>query len=130
MKIRKANIDDVGEISQLIDEASRYGILLPRSEQELISDINEFWVMEEQGSIIACCALDIYSKKLAEIRSMAVKEDYQGRGIASDLLDHCIQEAKELGIYEVLTITNRANIFRKKGFTEQLDGQTALLLRP
>jgi len=130
MTIRKATINDIAALSLLIDEASDYGILLQRSEKELIDDIDEFWVMEDHGSIVACCALDIYSAKLAEIRSMAVKESYQGRGIASDLLDHCIQEAKEKGVYEVLTITNRANIFRKKGFAEQLDGQTALLLRP
>ena len=130
MTIRKATVNDITAISQLIDDASEYGILLKRADQELINDIDEFWVMEDQGAIVACCALDIYSKKLAEIRSMAVKESYQGQGIASDLLDRCIQEAKEKGVYEVLTITNRANIFRKKGFAEQLDGQTALLLRP
>ena len=130
MIVRKAQLNDISGISLLIEEASGYGILLPRSQNELIVDIDEFWVMEHNGTIVACCALDIYSTKLAEIRSMAVKEDYQGQGIASTLLDHCIQEAKEKGVYEVLTITNRASIFRKKGFAEQLDGQTALLIRP
>jgi len=130
MITRKAKTSDISDISQLIEEASGYGILLQRTEQELHDDLDEFWVMEDNDKIIACCALDIYSKKLAEIRSMAVRESYQGQGIASILLDHCIQEAKDKGVYEVLTITNRANIFRKKGFAEQLDGQTALLLRP
>jgi len=130
MITRKAKVSDISGISKLIEEASGYGILLQRTEQELHDDLDEFWVMEDNDKIIACCALDIYSKKLAEIRSMAVRESYQGQGIASILLDHCIQEAKDKGVYEVLTITNRANIFRKKGFAEQLDGQTALLLRP
>ena len=130
MKARKAKVSDADAITSLIYEASKYGILLPRPKDEVITDIDEFWIMEYDGNVIACCALDIYSKKLAEIRSMAVKEEFQSMGIASDLLDCCIQEAKESGIYEVLTITNRANIVRKKGFAEQLDGQTALILRP
>lgn len=130
MEIRKAIKEDLEGIVNLICEASEYGVLLKRTRDEVTEDIDEFWVMIENGDVVACCALDIYSKKLAEIRSMAVKESYQGRGIASDLLDHCIQEARDNGIYEVLTITNRANIFRKKGFAEQLDGQTALILRP
>ena len=130
MKARKARIEDVDDILQLISEASKYGILLQRSKEELLEEIDEFWVMEYKKNIIACCALDVYSTKLAEIRSMAVKEEYQGQGIASILLDCCIVEAREKGVYEVLTITNRANIFRKKGFAEQLDGQTALILRP
>lgn len=130
MNIRKALLSDIAGLAKLVEDASKSGMLLYRSEEELTGDIDEFWLMEDQGRIVACCALDIYSSKLAEIRSMAVEDSYQGQGIASNLLDHCIQEAKEKGIYEVLTITNRASIFRKKGFGEQLDGQTALILRP
>ena len=130
MKIRKAKLEDIKEISKLIDEASSYGVLLKRSVEELTEDLQKFWVMTNENVVIACCALDIYSKKLAEIRSMAVKECYQGQGIATKILEFCITEAREYGVYEVLTITNRANIFRKKGFAEQLDGQTALILRP
>ena len=130
MEIRKAVLDDLDGIVNLICEASKYGVLLKRTHEDVAKDIGEFWVMIDNGEVLACCALDIYNKKLAEIRSMAVKESYQGQGIASRLLDCCIQEARDNGIYELLTITNRANIFRKKGFAEQLDGQTALILRP
>ena len=126
---RKANKADVESIYEIIHIANDYGILLLRSQDDLRECIDEFWVEEIEGKIVACCALAVYSPKLAEIRSMAVLPDYQGKGVASGLLQNCLRTAKEKGIYEVLTITNRPNIFAKKGFGKQLDGQSSLIYR-
>ncbi len=127
--MRKATKEDVDAIYEIIHIASGYGILLLRTKADLLECIEEFWVEEVAGKVVACCALAIYSQKLAEIRSMAVLPDWQGKGLASGLLQKCLNSAKEKGIYEVLTITNRPNIFDKKGFGTQLDGQSALIYR-
>ncbi len=126
---RKATTFDVQAIYEIIHIASDYGILLLRTEDDLRKCIDEFWVEEMDERVVACCALAVYSQKLAEIRSMAVLPNYQGKGIASGLLQKCLDTAKKKGIYEVLTITNRPNIFDKKGFGTQLDGQSALIYR-
>src|SRR5436190_7669954 len=57
------------------------------------------------GQVIACCALEVYSKRLAEVRSLAVAREHHGKGIASALIEACLARAKELDVYEVLTIS-------------------------
>lgn len=77
---------------------------------------DEFFVAEEDGTIVGCCALEVYSQRLAEVRSLAVLTDHQGRGIGSALVAKCLEEARALGIYEVLTITGATSLFEKHGF--------------
>ncbi len=128
--IRKARNSDIDGLYSLIRLANEKGILLLRDKDDLRECLDEFWVEDVEGKVVACCALAVYNSKLAEIRSMAVLPEYQGKGLASELLQKCLETAKEKGIYEVLTITNRPNIFAKKGFGVQLDEQHALIYRP
>lgn len=128
--IRQARHRDVSAIYDLILTGTRRGKILKRSRTDLRRAVRHFWVAEDEGGIVACCALEVYNRKLAEIRSLAVSPKHQGRGIASSLVQHCLKQAKKRRIYEVLAITDRENIFRRHGFSEQLHGQKALFLRP
>ncbi len=130
MHLRKAKKNDLDSVYKLIYSATRRGKILKRTQDDLRNILHCFWVAEQEGVIYACCALEIYNKKLAEIRSLVVDPVKEKKGIASALVDHCIKEAKEKGIYEVLVITNRENLFRRHGFSEQLHDQKALFLRP
>lgn len=130
MTLRKAGKKDIPDIYALIHAATERGRILKRSRKEIQKTIRHFWVTEEDGNIVACCALEIYNKKLAEVRSLAVAPHHQEKGIGSALLGHCITEARKKGIYEVLAITDRENLFKRLGFSEQLHGQKALFLRP
>ncbi|HOW27161.1 MAG TPA: GNAT family N-acetyltransferase [Elusimicrobiota bacterium] len=128
--IRKAQERDVTRIHELIRLAKKSGKILKRSKAEIKGLIHHFWVAEENEDVVACCALETYNRKLAEIRSLAVHDRYRGRGIASGLVDRCLREAKKKRVYEVLAITDRENIFKRFGFSEQLHGQKALFARP
>lgn len=127
--IRRARLGDVETIYRLILSAMSQGKILKRSRPEIRRVIHHFWVAEKEDCVVACCALEVYNKKLAEIRSLAVDPGYQGKGIAGGLLNKCLQEAKKRRIYEVLAITDRENMFRRWGFSEQFHGQKALFLR-
>lgn len=77
---------------------------------------NEFFIAIENGKTIGCCALEVYSKRLAEIRSLAVASDYQGKGVATELVEACLKEAKKKKVYEVLSVTGALAFFEKRGF--------------
>ena len=130
MIIRQATKKDIARIYSMVLTATRRGRILRRSRPEIAKSIHHFWVAEQQGKIIACCALEVYNKKLAEVRSLAVEVDHQRKGIATALLQRCIRKAKKQKIYEILAITDRESLFRRCGFSEQLHGQKALFLRP
>ena len=130
MILRKATGKDIPQIYDLIATATRRGKILRRSRTDIRRALRHFWVAQEGEELIACCALEIYNRKLAEIRSLAVDPRSQGKGIATSLVDLCLKEARRRRVYEVLAITDRENLFKRKGFSEQLHGQKALFLRP
>ena len=130
LKIRKAGIHDVPSVYRLVLAATRRGKILKRSKAEVGNSIHHFWVAEEGKTVVACCALEIYNKKLAEVRSLAVDPAREKQGIASRLVEACLKDARKKRVYEVLVITNRENIFRRHGFSEQLHDQKALFIRP
>lgn len=129
MDIRPARIKDVRTIYQLILDATRRGKILKRPLSDIRSAIHHFWVVEDQGKVVACCAIEIYNKKLGEIRSLVVMHGYEGKGLATKLIKHCLQVAKEKKIYEVLAITDQISLFKKLHFAEQLHGQKPLFLK-
>ena len=130
MDIRAAKVKDVPNLYELIVSGTRQGKILKRSRNDIRRAIRHFWVAEEEGQIVGCCALEVYNRKLAEVRSLVVPAQHQKKGIASALVHHCLREARKKRVYEVLAITDRENLFKRLGFSEQLHGQKALFLRP
>ena len=128
--IRPATTKDIPEIKKLIDWAAENHKVLSRDEDELHQVIHNFFVWIEEDAIIGCCSLEIYNKKLAEVRSLVIRDLHQGKGIGRALVDACIHRAKEKGVYEVLTITDKDAFFEKLGFNKCLDDQWALFMKP
>ncbi|MGB9596777.1 MAG: N-acetyltransferase [Candidatus Poribacteria bacterium] len=114
--IRKATLDDVGPIQKLVNTHAEKGEMLPRSIGDICDNIRDFFVYEEKGEIIGCCALHVTWVDLAEIRSLVVKEEYQKKGIGTALLNACINDALKLAIKKVFALTYKPGFFEKKGF--------------
>lgn len=110
MKLRRAKPADLPAIKKLLRE--HRGKLM----QNHLPKIGSFYVAEVDGEVIGCCALDVYSKRLAEIRSLAVTREFQGQGIARALVEVCMKEARKKKIYEVIAISGADKFFAKFGF--------------
>lgn len=126
--IRQAKKSDVLEIESLIRLGAKTGRVLSRSGEEIINSIQSFFVYTKDGTIVGCCALDIYSKKLAEIRSLVVSPKFQREGIGSKLIETCIRKAEKLGIYQVLAVTDRQKLFELVGFKSKLNNKQPLFI--
>ncbi len=118
MKIRKAGISDLKEVHKLINEFARREEMIPRSINELYENVRDFIVLEDKGKIYGTCALHILWEDLAEIRSLAVRKEYQKRGIGKRLVKRCLDEAKSLGIKRVFVLTYQKDFFKKLGFAD------------
>ena len=116
--IRKATVRDVQAIHRLLKKHADRGELLPRALSDLYDDVRDFSVFEKErgGSIIGVCALHVCWEDLAEVRSLAVCRQYQGKGIGSRLVTAALAEAQGLGIRRVFTLTYRPDFFNKHGF--------------
>lgn len=119
--IRKPFISEADQIKSLIDPFVREGLILPRSLHSVYTTIRDFWVdisEENPVQIKGCCALHISWTDLAEIRTLAVRKDFQGRGDGSALVGACLEEARKLGVKRVFTLTYVPGFFNKIGFLE------------
>ncbi len=115
--IRKAKISDINEIHAILAHFGKKGLLLPRSRSELYDQLRDFTVYEtDEGRIAGCTALHICWEDLAEIRSLAVLEGHQGKGIGRRFVHECLSEAIALGIYRVFTLTYQQGFFQRLGF--------------
>lgn len=121
IKIKKASAKDLPTIKRLIKMYPRQlmQMHLPRTDQ--------FFLAAADGRIVGCCALEIYSKRLAEIRSLAVEKSFQGKGIGTKLIRHCLALADRERIAEVLAITGAVILFERAGFKTFRKEKFALL---
>lgn len=115
--IRKAKISDVKAIQSLVNHYADSGQMLPRTLNELYEDLRDFHVFEENGSLIGVCALHVSWDGLAEIRSLAVRQDRIKSGIGTALIRQCLAEAAQLQAARVFVLTYQEGFFKKLGFT-------------
>lgn len=118
MGIRKAKVSDVKEIQRLIEQSAKKGEMLSRSLSELYDNLRDYFVYqnEDREEIIGTCAMHICWEDLAEIRSLVVREEYQGKGIGTKLVEACLSEAITLGLFRIFALTYRPDFFLKFGF--------------
>lgn len=117
MYYRKARISDVESIHALITHYADAGLMLARSRAMLYEFIRDFTVGEADGKVIAAGALHILWEDLAEVRALAVAPDYTGKGIGRGLVGTFVEEARELDIPKVFSLTYQPDFFCKCGFS-------------
>ena len=126
-EIRPATFADGEALSQFIDPFVNEGRLLPRTRDELETLIPMCFVAICEGRIVGCAALEIYSPKLAEVRSLAVAPDARRLGIGRKLVQACVERARELKVLEVMAITSSEEFFKACGFDFTLPGEKKAL---
>ncbi len=117
-RIEKARIKDVPQMHQLINYFADKGLMLPRPLSQIYENIRDYFVIREGERVIACAALHISWSDLAEVKSLAVTEEAQKGGIGKRLVAACLNEAEELGIATIFSLTYQPEFFKKCGFVE------------
>lgn len=125
--IRTATRDDIDAIIAFIEPFVESGFLLERTVDEVDEWLPNYYLAVVDGEIVGCAALEIYSKKLAEIRSLAVSPKMQGMGIGKMLVNACVELAREKNILEVMVITSNEHFFKAVGFDYTMTGEKKAL---
>lgn len=129
--IRLARREDVAAIRSLIEPHVTSGRLLQRATEEIEYLLPTFVVAEQDGAVVGCAALEIYSSRLAEVRSLAVADALQGLGVGRRLVEACVAIARERQVMEVMAISSNEAFFRAVGFDFTLANERkALFIDP
>ena len=118
MILRKARIPDVEAMILLVNSNAEKGLMLPRSRNMLYENIREFTLAETEGQVVGAASLHILWSDLAEIRALAVLEEYRGRGIGRRIVEALEKEAGDLGCSRLFALTYRPNFFKYCGYKE------------
>ncbi|HEX6941228.1 MAG TPA: GNAT family N-acetyltransferase [Longimicrobiales bacterium] len=114
--VRRARLEDVAQISELLDAYARRGLVLPRTVGAICRHIREFLVAVEADRVVGCGALRLYSPVLAEVAALAVAEPCQGRHVGRRIVEALVEEARAFGIRRVFALTLQEPFFHRLGF--------------
>ncbi len=114
--IRPATVNDVKTIHETLEYYADKGLLLPRSLNNLYDNLRDFIVAEEEAEISGVGSLHVCWEDLGEIRSLAVRPDRTRQGIGCQLVEVCENEARELGLRKVFTLTYQEKFFAGLGY--------------
>lgn len=117
MLIRKAKVTDVPGIYQLIEHNAKKGLVLIRSHSSICEDLLSFYVAVEEDEVIGVGSLYIYDETLSEIRSLAVSKNHMKKGIGKKITQKIVEDAEQLGIGKMISLTYQVDFFSKLGFT-------------
>jgi amino-acid N-acetyltransferase len=115
---RTARIDDVGGILELLAPMEASGVLVKRSRELIEQEIDQFTVVERDGTVIACAAMYPFADEgLAELACVAVHPDYREAGRGDALLQHIEGIARDIGLDGLFVLSTRTtHWFRERGF--------------
>ncbi|MEM7019519.1 MAG: amino-acid N-acetyltransferase [Pseudomonadota bacterium] len=124
--MRRATVNDIGGIIQLIEPLENAGILVRRSREKLETEVSQFVIQERDGLVLSCAALYLYPEAdIAELGCVAVNPKYRGGERGDALLAFMERETKQAGINRIFVLTTQtAHWFQERGFvaadTDQL----------
>lgn len=127
VEFRRATSQDVQTVSDFLKPFVNQKKLLRRTSSELETLVPSGFVAVSDAHIVGFAAIEIYSRKLAEIQCLAVEPKYQGQGLGSQLVRRCVELADQRGVMEVLAISSSDSFLQKLGFNYSLPDQKRAL---
>jgi len=123
LEIREAKLTDFSQIMNLIKKGAKEGKILKRKKSEVTKLIKQknILVALEEKEIIGLVALDYYSKRFSELRTLYIDANHRSKGAGAMLVNALLEKARKKKIKEIMTITTKetAEWFKKHGFGEE-----------
>ncbi|WP_025156440.1 amino-acid N-acetyltransferase [Leifsonia aquatica] len=119
VRVRRARTGDVARIQELVEPLVRRRILLGKETVTFYEAVQEFRVAEdEDGTLIGCGALHVMWSDLGEVRTLAVADEWLGRGVGRALLQRLETDARDLGLSRLFCLTFEVGFFERNGFED------------
>lgn len=115
--VRAARTSDVPFIQALVEPLVQRRILLGKDSVVFYEAIQEFRIAEDNdGNVIGCGALHVIWQDLAEVRTLAVTDEWLHRGVGHALMEQLEADARDLGLSRLFCLTFEVPFFTRHGF--------------
>lgn len=125
--IRPATPQDLAAVSALLRPFVEQRKVMRRTQAETLALLSTGFVATFQDEIVGVCAVEIYSKKLAEIQCLVVAAPHQSKGLGGSLVRQCIELARVRNVMEVMAISSSEHFLQQLGFDYSLPDQKRAL---
>src|SRR5436190_3101599 len=117
--IRPMKADDIGDVMRLMQPLIEEGILVRRSEDDLMARQGDFVVYSIDDVVHACGALHDFGDGQAEIAAIATNPVYRHLSMGRKIVSYLVEKAARLGMNRVFALTTRTvDWFEQLGFAE------------
>jgi amino-acid N-acetyltransferase len=119
IKFQRPENKDIAGIFQIISQYSAKGLLLPMTQDDIVDRLDSFFIASYKDKAIACVSVRNFGDDLFELRSLAVKEDFTGRGIGGKLVAEIINKTfadKQNDNIRLFALTYQVEFFKHLGF--------------
>ena len=105
--VRSAKTSDIKKIRLIVDTYASERKLLSKETVTLYENVQEFTVAEVNGEVVGCGALHVLWEDLAEVRTVAVIKEWQGKKIGHAILEHILTITGRLLVDQIVRALNR-----------------------
>jgi amino-acid N-acetyltransferase len=117
--IRPMKADDIGDVLRLMQPLMAEGILVRRTEDDLLARQGDYVVYAIDDVVHACGALHDFGEGQAEIAGIATNPVYGHLSMGRKILSYLIEKAAKAGLTRVFALTTRTvDWFEQLGFVE------------
>ncbi len=115
--IRRARTSDIPAIQRLVEPLVNRRILLGKDRVVLFEAVPEFRVAEDgAGNLIGCGAVHVMWEDLGEVRTLAVSDEWLGKGVGHGILDRVESDARSYGLSRLFCLTFETGFFGRHGY--------------
>jgi amino-acid N-acetyltransferase len=117
--IRSMQGDDIGDVMRLMQPLMKEGILIKRTEDDLMERQADFVVYSIDGVVHACGSLHDYGEGQGEIAAIATNPVYSHLSMGRKIVSYLVEKAARAGMNRVFALTTRTvDWFEQLGFVE------------
>ncbi len=117
IRIQPAAEEDIVDIAALVNGFAAENVMLPRTEESILQSLPDWRVAMGDGTqLVGCGSLVALTEQLVEIRSLAVAQAGQGKGIGRRIVEDLVEMATTRGYAQICALTLEEGFFEKLGF--------------
>jgi amino-acid N-acetyltransferase len=115
--IRRATVNDISGICDLIQPLIQAGTLVDRPRAKLEQDIDSYYVYTRDNLVVACAQLKRFENNFAEIGCLVVSRDYRSQGRGDAMLGYLERICLQNDVRDVFVLsTQTMEWFVERGF--------------
>lgn len=117
--IRPMKGEDIGDVLRLMQPLIQEGILVRRTEDDLMARMADYVVYSIDDVVHACGALHDFGDGQAEIAAIATNPVYRHLSMGRKIVSYLVDKAERMGVDRVFALTTRTlDWFEQMGFVE------------